>query len=156
MYTVNEIKKIIIEQMPPNPVKRSVFIEHFGHRSIEAINQLMEEGKLLRVKRGYYSLSDELLDKYDYDTEDELPYIPTETVRILISSLISKYTLQELGQHINLNFIIQNNITYYTQSILSEVGYEESYIGLAHQLSYYRLTEEGIYLLEGVSKQEIE
>lgn len=136
--------------MPPYPVKRSYLVDRYGKGVTGALNELMDENKLLRVKRGYYSLSDELLDVYEYPEEEEedlTDFLPNETLLLLLSSYLSQYTVKCLVEN-NLHNIMKEVKIYTTTDTGSkDNSYQENTEEFINNLSMYRLTDDGQELI---------
>lgn len=148
---VKSIKESILEEMPIRPVKKFEFDERYGSRAGRALIQLVESGDLVRIKRGLYSLSDERLDERSYEgVEEELVFLPTEELILLVRSFYSQFDiglLLEEGQEGNLK-----KVGYFKRSIVGKdnVVYTEKKNNFVKELGKYRLSEEGIDIINNI------
>ena len=149
------IKELIIHNMPPYPVKKAYLTSLYGKGVTGALNDLLDEGKVVRVKRGYYSLSDELLDEYDYtsievnteEQESTTMLMPTETLKILISSFVSQYSVSELVEQRIGNLL--KEVNYYTTTVTGskDATLQEDIEKFHSNINQYKLTDDGKRLL---------
>lgn len=147
------IKELILHNMPPYPVKKAYLTSLYGKGVTGALNGLLDEGKIVRVKRGYYSLSDELLDEYEYHLTDEegensLPLMTTETLKILISSFISQYSVAEI-LNTNLDGLLKE-VKYYTTTVTGDKDetLHKDLEDFKEGIARYKLTDDGEYLFD--------
>lgn len=155
------IKELLIANMPPYPQKRSNLVSLYGRGVISAIDDLMAENKLIRVKKGYYSLSDDILDERGADPDEykdleevELKELmPTETLKIIVSAWVSQYRVTTLLEH-NLGSLL-TEVNYYTTTSTgeNEGNLEESLESLLIYLRGYRYTIYGEQLLKGLTER---
>lgn len=151
------LKELLIANMPAYPVKRSYLVSIYGQGVVGALNDLMAENKVLRAKRGYYILSDEMLDNYKDvepyvgDVHEDLGYdlwefMPTQVIRTILSSWVSQFSLKVLIEQ-GLTEIL-TEIDYYTTSTVGTKDAQFGYLleELITNLSCYRLTDEGVRL----------
>lgn len=125
-YHKDTLKAYILDSLPPRPIKREHILDKYGKGASRAIQELVEEGKVIRVKRGYYILSDELLDEYQWNVEEEhRPVLTERVVYLLLSAFISRYTLKQLEESDLLDVAV--NLEYYTTSQRDE-GLSSEYI----------------------------
>lgn len=154
---VDTLKELLVHNLPAYPVKRSYLVDMYGSGVMSAITELMAENKVLRVKRGYYSLSDELLDEYAYDytesfvgSDDEeikKELMPTETLKVLLGAFISQFSVKELVSR-NLSDLLKE-VPYYTTMLTGSQDdcLDEKLEDFVVRILGYNLTSEGERLL---------
>ena len=148
------LKELLIANMPAYPVKRSYLVSIYGQGVVGALNDLMAENKVLRAKRGYYILSDEILDQFagtckedsDEGLDDVREFMPTQVLRILISSWVSQFSIGVLLR--NGLADVLDEVGYFTTSTVG--GKDDQFQNLLEEfdtnLNTYRLTDDGVRL----------
>lgn len=150
------VKEIIFYNMPPYPIKKAQMVQAYGMDVTGALNELMKEGKLVRVKRGYYSLADKYLDEYDYSNDEQStqnkPLLPTETLKLLLGAWCSQFTVSFLLTT-SLEGLLED-VPYYTTTSTGtkDERYQEELKELLHNLTAYRLTDEGEQVVRQVQQ----
>lgn len=155
-YDTKTLQEMILANMPPYPIKKAELVSKYGSGVTGALNALVAQNAILRVKRGYYILSDDLLNTYDYERYEERKtnqinaklLMPTKVLTSILSAFISKYTVNEVMEN-NLMGLFET-IPYYTTTDTGEAttNISEELEGLKVELNKYMYTQEGQDVIE--------